>query len=134
MARARGSETVLIVEDDEAVRDTVARTLRAQGYSTLETGDPEAALELFGEHPAPLHLLLTDVVLPGISGRVLGERGRACRPEMKVLYVTGYTDDVIAEHRMLDPGLALLRKPFSPVALAAKVREVLDSPVNPAAR
>jgi DNA-binding response OmpR family regulator len=94
----------------------------------LEAGDPEEALRLLAGHTAPLHLLLTDVVLPGMSGRVLADRICAQRPETRVLYATGYTDDVIAEHRMLDRGLALLRKPFTPAVLAAKVREVLDAP------
>jgi PAS domain S-box-containing protein len=130
-ARAKGSETILLVEDDEGVRETVARVLQAAGYRVLEAGDPEQALRVLAEHRAPLHLLLTDVVLPRMSGRVLAERIHALRPETRVLYVSGYTDDVMAEHRMLDRGLALLRKPFSPSVLAAKVRQVIDGPISP---
>jgi two-component system cell cycle sensor histidine kinase/response regulator CckA len=127
---SRGNETVLVVEDDEAVRRTVGRMLQAYGYGVLEAGDPDEALRVLDAHHQPLHLLLTDVVLPRMTGKALAEQVQVLRPESKVLFVSGYTDDVMAEHQMLDRGLALLHKPFSPAVLATKVREVLDGLVS----
>src|SRR5207247_732435 len=96
-----GTETVLVVEDDGMVRSLVTRTLQAFGYRVLEASGVDAALRLCEEHPAPIHLLLSDVVMPEMNGRVLAEQLLAKRPEMKVLFMSGYTDDAIVRHGVL---------------------------------
>ena len=93
----------------------------------LEAENAEQALAVAGAHQAPIHLLVADVVMPGASGRELARRLAERRPDTKVLYVSGYTDDAIVHHGMLEPGLNFLQKPFTPDALARKVREVLDA-------
>jgi PAS domain S-box-containing protein len=123
----RGSETLLLVEDDMSVRELAQRVLEAQGYTVLVAPNGQAALELAGRHLAPIPLLLTDVVMPGMSGKVLAEQLVQTRPDLKVLFMSGYTDEAIAYHGILIPGVSLLQKPFSPINLARKVREVLNS-------
>jgi hypothetical protein len=127
-AAPRGSETVLVVEDEPALRAVARRVLQRQGYAVLEAADGGAALALVSAHQGPLDLLVTDVVMPGLSGRDLADRLTAARPDLRVLYVSGYSGDAIADHGILGPDLAYLEKPFSPDALAMKVREVLDRP------
>jgi PAS domain S-box-containing protein len=124
----RGWETILLVEDDEAVRMLVKRVLESYGYQVLVATSISEAIHLGQEYAGPIQLLLTDVVMPEISAPLLAERLAVFRPEMKVLYMSGYTDNVIVHRGVLDPGTALLQKPFSPEALARKVREVLDAP------
>jgi two-component system cell cycle sensor histidine kinase/response regulator CckA len=126
-ASLRGTETVLVAEDEEAVRNLTRRVLEGHGYAVLAARDGEEALRLATEHAGPIHLLLTDVVMPSMSGRQLAERLVSARSEMKVLYLSGYTNDAIVHHGMLDPGIAFLQKPFTPEALVRKLREVLDS-------
>jgi two-component system, cell cycle sensor histidine kinase and response regulator CckA len=126
-ASIRGSETVLLVEDAEALRKLANMFLRDCGYRVLTAADGMEALELARSHSGPIHLLLTDVVMPGINGRVLGERLAPLQPGMKVLYMSGYTDSFIAGHGVLEAGTHLLHKPFTQETLARKVREVLDS-------
>jgi signal transduction histidine kinase/CheY-like chemotaxis protein len=126
-ASAQGSETVLLVEDEVIVRELVRKVLTTQGYTVLEVSDGPAALQLNERHPGPIHLLLTDVVMPHMSGREVAEYLGPLRPQMKILYMSGYTDDAIIRHGVLEPGVDLLQKPFTPVNLARKVREVLDS-------
>ncbi len=121
-----GGETILLVEDDEAVRELVWRVLQRQGYTLLEARDGQEALQLATYHPNPIHLLLTDVVMPGMSGVALAEKLIQIHPELKTIFMSGYTDNTIAHHGMLEPGVTLLQKPFSPLALARKVRAVLD--------
>jgi PAS domain S-box-containing protein len=123
-----GSETVLVVEDEEAVRALTRHILEMCGYTVLEAGHGGEALLLGEQHQEPIHLLLTDVVMPHTSGRELADRLAAMHPEMKVLYISGYTDQALVHHGVLEPGVFLLQKPFSPEALAQKVREVLDAP------
>jgi two-component system cell cycle sensor histidine kinase/response regulator CckA len=123
----RGTETVLLAEDEPSVRTLAARVLRAQGYTVMEAENGDAALQLARDWAgAPLDLLLTDVVMPRMSGKVLAEFIHALFPSSAVLFISGYTDNAIVHHGQLDPGIVFLQKPFSPAALARKVREVLD--------
>ena len=121
-----GTETILVAEDQEAVRALACRVLREHGYTVLESGHPEDALRLASEHGGRIHLLLTDVVMPGMSGRELAERLSPSHPGAAVLYISGYTDNAIVHHGVLDAGTPFLQKPFTPATLARKVREVLD--------
>jgi signal transduction histidine kinase len=123
----RGTETVLVVEDDEEVRKLVREILMTIGYAVLETADPGAAEELCVTSTVPVSLLLTDVVMPGMSGPQLAESIKAVCPGVKVLYLSGYTADALRRHGVEDPGITLLAKPFQPEQLARRVREVLDS-------
>ena len=125
---AQGSEVVLVVEDDAAVRPLVSGLLGAHGYKVLIAPGPEEALRICADHKETIDLLLTDLVMPKMSGRQLAERLVSLRPKLKVLYMSGYTDDAIVHHGVLEKGTAFLQKPFTPGALARKVREVLDAP------
>jgi PAS domain S-box-containing protein len=122
-----GHETILLVEDDVHVRELTLRVLQRQGYNVLEARDGEDARRLATNHAGPIHLLLTDIVMPGISGMALAGQLTQIRPELKTLFMSGYTDEAIAHHGVLDPDVALLQKPFSPVTLARQVRQVLDA-------
>jgi PAS domain S-box-containing protein len=126
----RGSETILVVEDDEMIRHLVQKVLKSNGYTVLVAGDGIEAERLAGAHPDTIHLLMTDVVLPGLNGREVARRLVVQRPGIKVLYLSGYTDDAIVHHGILEPGVAFLQKPFTPAVLGRKVREVLDSPAR----
>jgi PAS domain S-box-containing protein len=123
-----GTETILLAEDDAILRPLARELLHKLGYAVLEGEDAESALAAARVHEGPIHLLVADVVMPGPSGRELARRLAEIRPQTKVLYISGYTDDAIVHHGMLEPGLHFLQKPFTPAALARKVREVLDSP------
>ena len=122
-----GSETVLLVEDDRTVRLLASEMLRMNGYTVLQARDGREALDLVRRHGQPIHLLLTDVVMPEMSGRQLAKGVADIQPGICVLYMSGYTDGVIAHHGVLDAGVAYLQKPFSAESLARKVREVLDA-------
>ena len=123
----RGCETVLVAEDEDGVRSLICEVLRGLGYRVLEAPRPELALDLMAAEGAPVRLLLTDVVMPGMDGRQLAERLTARQPGLRVLYISGYTGEAIARHGVLEHGTQLLQKPFTPEALARKVREVLDA-------
>jgi DNA-binding response OmpR family regulator len=116
-----------LVEDEEMVRKLACTVLEKNGYRVLEAPNGEEALRIAQEHSAKqIHLMITDVVMPRMSGRELADCLESVRPEMKVLYMSGYTDDAIIHHGVLDPGIAYIQKPFAPDVLALKVREVLD--------
>jgi CheY-like chemotaxis protein len=122
------TETVLLVEDEEQVRELARRVLERAGYTVLAAPDAETAVALADRHPGHIHLLVTDVVLPRASGRELAARLAIHRPAIKVLYVSGTSDNAIARHRMLDPGTEFLEKPFSLDGLLQKVRQALRAP------
>ena len=122
----KGSETLLLVEDAAPLRSVTQEFLASCGYNVLAAADASEALQLASHHSGAIHLLVTDVVMPGMSGRVLAEALASARPAIKVLYLSGYTDDVIVRHGVLQEGIAILPKPYSKHALAAKVRQVLD--------
>jgi CheY-like chemotaxis protein len=124
--RPSGTEVVLLVEDEDAVRALARHVLQAQGYTVLEARHGAEAVRCCEQHAGPIHLLMTDVVLPGPGGRELAERVTTLRPGVKVLYVSGYTDDAVVRHGVLEAEMAFLQKPFTVDALARKVREVLD--------
>ena len=124
----RGTETILVVEDVTAVRGVAREMLERTGYRVLEAGNGDQALRVAAKHPGPIDLVLTDVVMPGISGRVLAKQLAELRPQMRVLYMSGYTDDAVVNHGMLEPGIHYLQKPFTRDGLARKVHEVLRGP------
>src|SRR5438445_2038916 len=123
---ARGSETVLLAEDEAPVRAVARQVLERHGYTVLEAPTAEAALDIAARYSGTIHLLLTDVIMPGLSGRELATRLADLRPEARVIFMSGYTDDAVTRHGVLEPGLAYLQKPFTPDTLGRKVREVLD--------
>jgi two-component system, cell cycle sensor histidine kinase and response regulator CckA len=126
--RARGGETVLLVDDELAVRALAARVLRRRGYTVLEAADGQQALQVFQEHSATdIALLLTDVVMPQMNGDELASQLLALRPDLKVLFMSGYTASAVLDISKLNPNTAFLPKPFLPTMLADKVRDLLDS-------
>ena len=126
----QGTETLLLVEDEEQVRNLASRILSAYGYTVIEAADGQSALGLIQENQASIHLLITDVVMPRMSGRQLADQMPSTHPGIKVLYMSGYTDDAIVHHGIVDADIEFIQKPFTPAALAQKVRDVLDTPVS----
>ncbi|MEX1263193.1 MAG: ATP-binding protein [Actinomycetota bacterium] len=124
---AEGTETILLAEDDSAVRALVRIVLEGRGYRVIEAATAHEAIEAASKHEGPIHLLLTDVVMPGLSGIELAERIGAIAPGLRVIYMSGYTENTIVHHGVLNPAVSFLAKPFSPGALAARVRADLDS-------
>jgi len=122
-----GSETILVVEDDDALRNLGREILERQGYRVLDAGNGIEALRISEAHRGQIHLMITDVVMPKMGGKKVADRSQPLYPQMKVIYMSGYTDNSIAHHGILAPGLNFLQKPFSPEVLARKVREVLDA-------
>jgi len=123
----RGSETVLLVEDEDIVRRMASQVLKMNGYVVLEASNGGEALQHHARYGVSIHLMITDMVMPHISGRELAERLSPWHPTMRVLYMSGYTDTAIVHHGVLDPGTAFIQKPFTPDGLARKVRHVLDA-------
>lgn len=123
-----GFETVLLVEDEDMVRDLAVRVLEESGYKVLHASNGQAAIALSRGHDGGIDLLMTDVVMPGMNGGELANQLILQRPEMKVLFSSGYTEDVIVHHGILDDEVSFLGKPYSPSVLAKKIREVLDAP------
>jgi CheY-like chemotaxis protein len=127
---ARGDETILLAEDDPDVRSLALEILQAQGYTVLPAANGREAMDVAERHRRLIHILVTDVVMPEMNGADLARRLAGLRPGLRVLFMSGYTDDVIAREGVLEPGTALLEKPFAPSALTQKVREVLDAPAG----
>jgi CheY-like chemotaxis protein len=125
-----GTETVLLVEDEAIVRELAVATLREVGYSVIEAGNGEEALRLARQHNGEIGLVLTDVVMPVMGGKELAETLRAAHPDTKVLFTSGYSEEVIGDQGVLRPGIAFLQKPYLAATLARRVREVLDQPLN----
>jgi len=121
-----GNETILIVEDQAELREVTRIFLESYGYYVLEASDAAEALRLAGDTSTTIDLILTDVIMPGLSGRQLVEQVQNIRPKIKVIYMTGYTDDMVVHHKVLEPGVALLQKPFLRLELVRKVRTILD--------
>jgi PAS domain S-box-containing protein len=126
-APQRGGEHILLVEDEDELGDLVREVLEGHGYIVLQARHPADAVTMAERHPGPIHLLVTDVVMPEMSGPQLAASLASSRPAMRVLYMSGYTDDAIVHHGVLDPGTPFVQKPFTPEVLARKVREVLDT-------
>jgi len=124
----RGSETVLLVEDEEGLRELIAELLVENGYHVLAAGDPTKAIETAERYEGVIHLLLTDVVMPQMKGRELANRVQARRPDVRVLYMSGYTEDAIVNRGVLESGISLISKPFTQEALSRKLRDLLDPP------
>jgi two-component system, cell cycle sensor histidine kinase and response regulator CckA len=122
----RGNETVLVAEDEPPVRAIARQVLERQGYTVLEAPSAEKALDIAAQYSGAIHLLLTDVIMPGMNGRELASRLAHVRPETRVIFMSGYTDDAVMRHGVLEPGSTYVQKPFTPDAIARKVREVLD--------
>jgi CheY-like chemotaxis protein len=127
----RGSETILLVEDQEQVRAVARGILARHGYRVVVAQNAGEALLVCETHPGRIHLLLTDVVMPHMSGAELARRIAKARPDMAILCMSGYTDDSVVRHGVIDSGMAFLQKPFTPESLTRKVREVLDAPARP---
>jgi two-component system, cell cycle sensor histidine kinase and response regulator CckA len=123
----QGSETVLLVEDEEEVRAAVSESLQMRGYTVLKARYGKEAVMICRRHEGPIHLLLTDVIMPQMTGLELAQRVLALRPEIKVLYISGYTSNALAQRNMMAPGTAFLQKPFTPDSLVHQVRAVLDT-------
>jgi CheY-like chemotaxis protein len=122
------SETILLVEDEPAVRGLARQILRMHGYAVLEAADGVAALRVADEHAGPIDLLIADVIMPAMGGGPLAEKLVARRPETKVLFTSGYPDDAVVQHGIPRTQVGFLQKPFTPTSLAQKVRAVLDRP------
>ncbi len=125
---ARGTETILIVEDEASVRALARTALETSGYTVLEADGGEQALGLAAAYPERIDLLVADVVMPGVNGSQVVENVVARHPSVKVLYVSGYTSDVVVRHGVIEDRVNFLQKPYTPVTLCAKVREILDRP------
>jgi CheY-like chemotaxis protein len=127
----RGSETVLLVEDEEALRELIHEFLETSGYRVLAAPDPAGAIEAARGHEGAIHVLLTDISMPSMNGRELARRVKELRPEIRVLYMSGYSEDAMAHGGVPEAGALLILKPFSQEALARKLREALGPHPSP---
>ena len=116
----------MIVDDNASIRQLIVETLKPLGYNCLEAASGEDAISVIRKYSGKIHLLLTDVVMPGMSGRELAEKIRKERPDVKVIFMSGYTEDIIAHHGVLEKGINYISKPITPVTLTKKIRIVLD--------
>jgi CheY-like chemotaxis protein len=123
----RGTETILVAEDEDGVRSLTREVLEKYGYTVLEAANGEEALKVAERHPGPLHLLLSDVVMPRMGGPELAQALVARRPDVKVLYMSGYTDHPMVRRGVVNAGVAFLQKPFTPTVLVSRIREVLEA-------
>ncbi|HEX9365174.1 MAG TPA: response regulator, partial [Vicinamibacterales bacterium] len=123
-----GTETILLVEDQPEVRAVIRNALARYGYVVLDAAGGPEALAMLEKFDGEVHLLLTDVVMPGMSGRALADWLLVSRPSLRVLYTSGYTDDTIVHHGVLEAGIAFIQKPFTPSVLLKRVRDILDAP------
>ncbi len=128
VSQVTGTETILVVEDEEQLRKVARRSLEAAGYTVLTAADGDEAMQVSARHPGEIHLVFTDVVMPRMGGSVLAQELAKARPGLKVLYTSGYTDDAIVHHGVLNPGTRFVAKPFTAADLTRKVREALDEP------
>lgn len=128
----RGSETILLVEDEDSLRSLGERLLKMSGYTVVVAADGKSALAAAERHGKPFDLLITDVIMPGMSGRELAKEMANRKLAHRTLFMSGYTDDAIVEYGVLDPGIAFIYKPFTVEALSRKMREVLDGPADKA--
>lgn len=128
MEYSRGTETILLVEDEEPLRKVVIELLTQIGYNVLSASNGKEAMHVSYTYPHRIHLLITDVLMPEIDGPELAKNLCAVRPDLRVIYISGYTDDCLAPEGILEPGTVLVNKPFSVRVLSAKMREVLDAP------
>ncbi len=126
----RGTETILLVEDDDAVRKITRISLQTQGYTVLEADGGTEAIRHAENYPGRIHLLVSDVVMPEMGGRQLLDAVRRIRPDIRVLFTSGYTDDAVLLHGVVESIDAFIQKPFTPLNLVRKVREVIDAPEN----
>ncbi len=124
-AKTSGTETILVVEDDAAVRGLIRKVLLRAGYTVLDTGDPDEGLKICREHLGDINVLLTDVVMPKMGGRELAEKLQVLRPTVQIIYMSGYTDNAIVHHGVLEPGTAFIEKPISPEALLTKIKNYI---------
>ncbi len=125
-----GSETILLVEDEEHIRRVAVEVLKALGYQVFEARDGKQAIQLAELYNAPIHLLLTDVIMPQINGRDLAEKIKSLHPETRILFMSGYTDDIISRHGVLEETVNFINKPFTPSVLALKIREILEAKIS----
>jgi CheY-like chemotaxis protein len=125
---SQGTEKILLVEDDPRVREVTSRALRSGGYEVIAAKGSVEAADLIAREPSPLHLLITDVVMPGLGGRNLAHQLRQARPDLRVLFISGYAENVLSRDGALEAGSELLLKPFTTTSLLARVRAVLDGP------
>jgi DNA-binding NtrC family response regulator len=121
----QGHGTILLVEDDTDIRVLARDALRERGFTVLEAGNGREAREAVSRHTGPIDLLLTDVILPGVNGKVLAEELLQRHPDLKVIYMSGYSDEILSPHGILQPGIHFLQKPFSMIDLVQKIRRVL---------
>jgi CheY-like chemotaxis protein len=126
LGQSEDGETILVVEDDEDVRNYLGNVLRSLGYRVIAAGNGKLALERLAQQDLRIDLMLTDVVMPGMNGRELAKSADVLRPQLKVIYMTGYSQNAVSHHGRLDPGLEILQKPITQSDLATRIRDVLD--------